>query len=103
MPHARFTLIDSRSLQKLKKDKTGSGKVIPAKAVAYGLWVGTAAVVDDKWRHNADTRPALPIYSTLNSSRGPYWMPSTATQDAGDAEELQESAEAALAATSQGI
>jgi hypothetical protein len=31
------------------------------------------------------------------------WMPSTATQDAGDAEELQESAEAALAATSQGI
>jgi hypothetical protein len=30
-------------------------------------------------------------------------MPSTATQDAGDAEELQESAEAALAATSQGI
>jgi hypothetical protein len=31
------------------------------------------------------------------------WMSSTATQDAGDAEELQESAEAALAATSQGI
>ncbi len=31
------------------------------------------------------------------------WMPSTATQDAGDAEELQESAEAALAATSQRI
>jgi hypothetical protein len=31
------------------------------------------------------------------------WMPSTATQDAGDTEELQESAEAALAATSQGI
>jgi hypothetical protein len=31
------------------------------------------------------------------------WMPSTATHDAGDAEELQESAEAALAATSQGI
>jgi hypothetical protein len=31
------------------------------------------------------------------------WMPSTETQDAGDAEEIQESAEAALAATSQGI
>jgi hypothetical protein len=31
------------------------------------------------------------------------WMQSTATQDAGDAEELQESAEAALAATSQRI
>ena len=32
-----------------------------------------------------------------------YWMQSTETQDTADAEEIQESAEAALAATSQGI
>jgi hypothetical protein len=31
------------------------------------------------------------------------WMPSTETQDAGDAEEIQESAESAFAATLQGI
>jgi hypothetical protein len=31
------------------------------------------------------------------------WMPSTETQDDGVAEDIQESAEAALAATSQGI
>jgi hypothetical protein len=31
------------------------------------------------------------------------WMPSTESQDDGAAEDIQESAEAALAATSQGI
>jgi hypothetical protein len=41
------------------------------------------------------TAPTLPTF--LN------WMPSTETQDVGDAEEIQESAESAFATALQGI
>ena len=51
------------------------------------------------------SRQSFFLYSLVTFHRADFlnWMPSTETQDAGDAEEIQESAESAFATALQGI